>query len=310
MQPGSFAQTPRLYDKIRGMSGNGNSGWNRPSANQPTAAGSAKSGVRSAKGMLCALCLVLCAALGIGAYFLFSGKETRKDVASAKERGRIKEVTPAKAPTNRVENAATNSAAKPKSKLKTYRDAKGVLRYEGGMVVLKPPVRTIDVRTNTKPPIFSHESEIAIQGLLDVEPGDFLVGKGSYERPGFEEDFLKSCEEPIIISKDDDEETAAIKRAVRDVKIELRQRMANGEKVGTILENAREEYQRLGLYRMEIQNQVTDIAREKLEAGELTEADLDDYVNAANKMLEQKGVKPISMPKKMFIYAMRKAKAK
>ena len=136
--------------------------------------------------------------------------------------------------------------------------------------------------------IFNHRSENAIAGLLMHKPGQGMIGTPVYGEK-FEQDFLKSCEEPIIIDENDDDYSRSLKEQMKETKIELRQRMADGESLGQILLDTHKELQKLGQIRQSIEEDMRKAIRETA----ATEADVDDCFEAANMMLESKGLAPM-----------------
>ena len=136
--------------------------------------------------------------------------------------------------------------------------------------------------------IFKYRSENAIAGLLTHEPGKGMIGTPVFGEK-FEADFLKSCEEPILPEEGDDEYNLELKRQMKETKIELRQRMANGENLSQILLDTHKELQRLGQVKQSIEREMREMIRENAQ----TEEDVDAYFEAANKLLEQKGVAPM-----------------
>ena len=156
-----------------------------------------------------------------------------------------------------------------------------------------PPGYTNDTSRTEAPPayaIFNHHSENEIACLLTLRPGETLVGTPIYGKR-FTEDFLKSCEEPIIVTEDDTPEQAELKRLMNETKIDLRQRMAEGEDLGQILLDTRAEYQRLASYRQSLQQEINELKKDD----SLSMEDIDDFVEAANKMLEEKGIAPLKL---------------
>lgn len=137
--------------------------------------------------------------------------------------------------------------------------------------------------------IFSHPSDNQIANLLRLEPGVGTFGDRDYK--GFKDAFLKSCEEPIIISEGDDEWTKQLKRDVIDTKIELRARMADGEDVEEIMRETRNEYKKLANIKSFIESEV----RNSLLNDDVTSDDMEDLVAAANKFLEDKGIPPLKI---------------
>ena len=231
--------------------------------------------------------------------FLFSGGEKEQDAASAKERGRIKEVTPAAAPkplmpkpgmvlsTNRfgkvTEHPPTNQWGHP---------------WHWGPNKKLHPAHTSRIDRASLPlyeRVFQNSADRHIAGLLVIEPGTDLIGSDE-PSPWFLKSFERSLKEPVLVTHDDDEETKALKRAVNETKAELKARMDAGEDIVKILTDTRKELRELGAYREELKKMINETARKK----ETTREDAEDIVNAANKMLEERGLKKITMPE--FFY--------
>ena len=142
--------------------------------------------------------------------------------------------------------------------------------------------------------VFENSADQKIAGLLLLKPGEMLVGDpSSLFGRGFARAFLKSIESPIIISKEDDEATAELKRAVIASKIEIKARHDAGEDIGELMAREYKELQTLGLYREELKDQIAKLARDKT----LREEDMEDFVKAANMMLEARGGSPLQMPR-------------
>ena len=171
-----------------------------------------------------------------------------------------------------------------------YKDERGIWRYPGGMRVYDPtrPRKTTNLRMEgDKPSIFRHRAEKEIERLLTLESGRPMFGTRRYDE-NFEKSYLESLEEPIIITKDDSDEDRMLKQMMIDTKIEISDRMHNGETLKEILEQTRSELQRMAEYKRMLQQSIA----KDLKSG-MSEQDLDDYVKAANIMLEQNGIPPI-----------------
>ena len=271
--------------------------WNKPSEDKVKVRG--EEGNFHLKGFLAGVIVVVGAAFVT--WWLWPTGESAGETPPPQTKQRIKEVKPSAVNTN----TAPVVAEKPRKQRKTYVDSKGVLRYEGGMVVRKPPVRTVKVGDHT-PSIFKHVAEMQIAGLLEIEPGDMVAGTISYGEE-FTKSLQESFKEEIIINPEDDEKTREMKQAVIDVKTDFRKRMSLGEDVGKLMSETREDLQRLGMYRMELENQVRSILNEKLVDDSFTDKDIQDCYGAANQMLEDKGVAKLRMPSTFFMRAMRRA---
>ena len=132
---------------------------------------------------------------------------------------------------------------------------------------------------------FDFQSEKEIICLLTVEPGDTLLGDGNYG-PEFERDFLKSLTQPIIVTKDDTPEQAEWKKMMIETKIDLKARMDAGESISEIMSSTRKEYQRLA----EMKDFLADEIRSLRNKDGVTVQDIETCIDAANQMLESRGV--------------------
>ena len=139
--------------------------------------------------------------------------------------------------------------------------------------------------------IFYHPAERQVARLLSIEPGKVFVGNGSYG-PKFIESFKQSLVQPTLVTKDDDDETRALKRLVNEVKADLKERMDAGEDIVQIMRDTEQELRALAAYR---QNLKLDLAALRFDES-VSEADYADYVAAANKMLKDRGMKGLSAP--------------
>ena len=197
--------------------------------------------------------------------------------------------------TNKVaQSSATDVAASKKEKPwpppEAIKDERGIWRYPGGQRVFDPRDRERAVKSPTKSniPKFKHPVEREIATLLTVEPGMMLFGSPKYS--AFKRDFVESLLEPIEITEDDSERDRMIKEEVIAAKKELAERVKEGEDVVQILKDTREELQRLAQYKRQIQA----LINEQVRNAENSDADVEDVFAAANKMLENEGIAPMS----------------
>ena len=264
----------------------GNSGWNRPSAAPKVAP---KKSPALKHGILAG---VLVVALGGLCLWMFSGGDAAPRAKPAKDRGRIKEVAPAKA-----KKSAEKAPGEPKAASKPMQEAEQDQPKfaQSKRDESKKPKRDSFTPYHGKTlgdTIFSNRSDVAISHLLNLEPGTSILGTYHYG-PEFEKDLLAAQNKPIVVNADDSDEVRTLKEAVIEARKELMARYKSGEDVCKVMAETRQELQQLGLYRQQLEQQVSKIATED---GKLTEKDANDLVAAANLMLKEHGAKPIEMP--------------
>ena len=229
--------------------------------------------------------------LAVGAYFaFFSGDEKPQDENADKGRGRIKEVAPARVSSTNGSTVArpeANKTAKPAAT-----NAAAVATADASANKPKPKPKYHDpygmIKKAIYDEVFENECDRDIAAFLVIEPGTSLLGDESTYYEGYDEIFLESIKEPIIVKSDDTEEVKNLKRAVIEVKADLKARLDKGESVEAILRETRKEFRELGLFKEELQGQVDELCAKE----NLTAEDVDDCVKAANLMLEGRGCAP------------------
>lgn len=271
------------------MGNNNKGGWNRSSGNEPVKKGEAKAS--PVKGITAGLVVVV---LGAAVAWLFwSGGETRQDAASTKERGRIKEVKPAVAPTN----PAPKKAEK-KVEIKKLPDGKIMKYVDGKEAWMFPrqdyhgPIHTTRVHhvETIEEKCFKNKADRQIASLLMIRPGSSIVGNPRYEDT-FVRDFLASFDNPAIPMPGDTDEEKELKRAVAEVKGDLKAKYDAGEDIAQIMIDTRKKLRELNTYKRELEAQLHNQVKD----GTLSAADIEDYVTAANQMLSDRGIEPIKI---------------
>lgn len=272
------------------MSENGKSGWNRSAGNQPTAGRGAKGGVRSAKKVLCALCLVLFAVLGI-CIWLFSGGDGAPKREAAKDRGLIKEVTPAPAPKAKPkktkEIVRNDMIRKIEEKYGTNipPNLKAPLHY-----LRNPPQQVFERHTPYS--FLTHSSERAIASVLMAEPGAFFVIQPEYGED-FNQDFVNAMLDKIEIEDGDSEETRKIKQFVTDAKKEIAALVkAEGKKPNELMNEHAAAMFELGRYQRDLEDELNRVRNNP----DLSDADVADFFAAANKLRKERGLEERPIP--------------
>ena len=100
---------------------------------------------------------------------------------------------------------------------------------------------------------------------------------------------MRSLETPIKIDPTDSPHDKELKQAVIEAREELRKAYNNGEDIGKIMNESRAELQKLGAYKAEIEREVAKLVAKPGVSAD----DMEDLIDAANLMLEKKGVAPI-----------------
>ena len=174
----------------------------------------------------------------------------------------------------------------PPQQLGEVRD--GYVLLGSGLHKIRGEVTNNCALTKGKYEIFRHSAENTIAALLSIKAGDTLIGEPDYQG-SFAESLKRSLEEPINIEESDTPEQVELKRAVIEVKEELKKAMDRGEDVEKIIIDSRRECQELARAK---QLMMADVY-EFVDKDAVTTEDVETYVEAANMLLESKGIAPI-----------------
>lgn len=245
------------------------------------------------RGLLAAIIVIVGA---VGAYLMFLGPATgggTREKVKAKPT-KIAEVAPDLSASN-VE--IVTEAVKPQKKRAPFYWEQPTTNGLNEAQLRKwrnmhlPAPSFTNTAMHARPPseyeIFGTRAENEIAMFMTMVPGEGLVGSPDYDE-SFKDEFLKSCETPIIIYDDDTEYEKQLKREMEELKIDLRQRMRDGEDICEIMAETREEMMRLGVVRQQIESEMRDMLSESESAD-----DFDDCIEAANRILESQGIAPL-----------------
>lgn len=165
-------------------------------------------------------------------------------------------------------NAATATAPKgPKARLIKRQPRKGDIKW-----------------------LFKNAADREIQCLLDIEPGDEILLPSDYRN--FEKQFAKAIREPIEDDPNDTEDERDVRKAVREIREELKQRQAKGENLRDVMLAAQKELVEQGEYKQALKRQLWEIRRDKKHSPQ----DVLDAVDAVNLMLKDKGIGEMKCP--------------
>ena len=232
--------------------------------------------------------------VAIGAFLFLTKGKPKLEEPRQKKQVKIAEVEPAKVTPKPVEKKVEEPPkidpnARP---TKVGETVNGYIKLPSGRIhrVLGVITNSATASIKGKYEIFDHHCENEIAGFMAMEPGQGLVGTPRYNGR-FTRDFLESLKTPIVVSKDDSPEDAALKRAVIQAKIDLKAAYDRGEDIEQIMLDTRKEMQDLARYKQELKQQLHEVVKGK---GEMTTQEMEDLVNAANQMLDAKGIAPMT----------------
>ena len=246
------------------------------------------------------LALLALVAIGAAVWFFFLRTPTEPVVTSepeVKHERPIKKETakPVHSPKEVVTNKPTAMPIQPKKvdtpwKIGETRDGYILLPSGRKHKVVGVITNSANASTKAKYEIFHHHIENEIASLLTMKPGETIIGTPRYSQ-NLKQEFLKSLENPIIIHDDDSDEIKELKNAMLDTKQQIKDRIDAGEDLAQILQDTRQEYQELAQYRHNIETEFAKLRRRE----DVTDQDLDDFVQAANAVLAKKGIAPLKI---------------
>jgi len=255
--------------------------------------------------------IAACLALGVvvaGGIWCFMGVEERKKETKPKA---VKVIKPSVKKVD-VSKPYTNNApvlSKRERQLKQIRDKYGDNipdNLKPVVYFLENPPAQIFHPARTPEDIFKRSSEREIAAMINTEPGTWFMRKPTFGAR-FDSDFAESLKEEIKIEETDTPEQRELKQAVIDTKAELATRMKAGAKPSEIMSDFADSLYELGEYRRSIEENLAQLKKDE----SISDKDIEDFVNTANKMLTEKGAKPIRMPKMVFRHiSLKRAAAK
>ena len=272
--------------------------WNAPQSGKMPQRVKSNGGVRPLT--LAGAALVVVAVVGIVSWLIIGGEKPPEKAEPPK----VKKTSPIKTVAPDLEPIKTVAKEEPPSfrtnrwgevvkrkKPETYVDERGILRYKKGNGRVpnpddfKNPIR-ISTRGNMHE--FKHPVENEIAALIMAQPGEPLVGEPDYSN--MKQDFVNALIDKIEISEDDSEMDRELKQNVEELKKELAERVKNGEDIVEIFKEARRELRMSADYKQNL----NEVVLEQLYDPDISDEDLEATMQAANKMLEDKGIEPIS----------------
>lgn len=177
---------------------------------------------------------------------------------------------------------------------KVQPDEKGVLRYPNGQRWVDP--NDLHIVKHPEPrKIFKYSSENQIAILLQLDPtrmAPFLIGKRRPYGDQFVVDFNKSLSSTIEINEDDSPEDRELKEAVIGAKKDLYEAMQRGEDVAKMMNDAQRELDLMA----SCYNDVKAEYQRMLKDETVSDDDVETFVEAANRVLADRGINGFTMP--------------
>ena len=277
-----------IFSIIHGMSTTStSSGWNR-STSTPKPAPKKPSAMR---GVVAGLVVVVIASV---CAVIFMGKGEKPVEKVEKERGHIKEATPAAAPKAVPEKPKQGSKEWTDNYIKEMEGRYGTNMPVGLKTYIhylkNPPQKTFKAMRRFK--YLRHHSERVLAQMLTVEPGTYFLDKPEYGED-FNQDFINAMLDKIEIEPDDDEETKQVKEFVTNAKKELAALVkAEGRKPNEFLNEHAALMYDLGQFEENLAKELRDAENNP----DMTDQDVEDIFRAANELRKKKGLAERKIP--------------
>ena len=258
---------------------------------RPSRAGGTGDSKRTTARWVAAAALVV-VAIGGGVWWWMAREGEPKKTASVQQQGVVKpkgrdgvrpspKVADGKAPAGMAPAAPVNGRDASSTDVAVTNAVAGVKTNRRFRVIRKDA---------GKKKLFHNIADIYISRVVNSKPGNLVVGTLNYDR--FEEQFRKALEQPITFDEDDTPEDVAKKQAVIDTRAELKKMLDRGEDIAKVMREAEAEGRRLWEYRRSLHLEIAKAMKE----GKFKADDMQDYVDAANLMLKDKGLSPLKYP--------------
>ena len=240
------------------------------------------------------VCLIFLVAVLIGIWLAKKPNADSPEQRPIKKPSRISVATPSPAtrvlPKEKV--ASKDKSDKPVGPQKVGEERDGYVLLPNGKMHRRRGVKTVEpggVDRSHPAAIFDHSTDNEFAVILTLQPGESLIGGPLRHGKDYEASFRESLKTPIIVSEDDSDEVKALKRAVIEARLQMKEALDRGEDIKKIIADSYEEAQKLAIYKDTLREQVNAASNEE----NMTDEELDDLITAANQMLEAKGIAPM-----------------
>ena len=267
--------------------------WNRGDPKKQRGGSAAAVAGRKSRVPLVLLVPFVLAVLAAGVWLAVrQGGDAAPKPKAPRGGGVIAEVKPAAAPTPATKAQDDGKKlSRRERELKEIRDKFGDNIPESLKATVyfleHPPQQTFRVRSRAS--FLRHPSERQIEGVALAEPGSFFVVKPEFGE-SFDQDFMTAMLDKIEINDDDSEETKAIKEGVSAVKKEIAEICKReGKKPSEVMNEHAAAMYELGRFQRDLEEELDRIHANE----EYSDKDVEDFCEAANRLLKAKGLAPI-----------------
>ena len=173
-------------------------------------------------------------------------------------------------------------------------DERGIMRYPNGQRWVDPNDLHI-VKHPQKRKLFKRTCDNQLAIMLTLDPtkmAPFLIGKRRPYGDSFIKDFHESLYDKYEADPDDSEEEKAVRQMVIETRAELKAAMDRGEDIAKLMNDTQDELDRLCQYQDALKKELQAIQYDE----SVSDEDFEDFVKAANLMLEKQGLKGLTMP--------------
>ena len=146
--------------------------------------------------------------------------------------------------------------------------------------------RSIPGRRRNKPPLYKHAALNALDAILFKDTADPLIGVRVDER--FKESYIKAVVEGVQIEKDDPEDIVRRKQGMIEALQQINDAIKGGASLEDIVNDALKQHRALAEFKAQMKQE-----RKAMRLNGESDEAISDFENACNKMLVEKGAKPL-----------------
>lgn len=238
--------------------------------------------------------IVVVALAAAVALFLFKDKGSVTVEKAAKKPTKVKEVTPAPAPKTPEPERELTEDEKRLAEIKRLKEKFGDNMPAGlkmHIYYLENPPKTV-IKLKNPYEFLQHPSEQEIASIINIVPGTEMIEKPEFGE-SFNRDFINAMLDKIEINDDDSEEVRQMKSDVAEAKKQIAKICKEeGKKPNQVMSEYATSLFELSKYKLNLEEEL----RAANNNADISNADLQDYYRAANKILEKKGLDPIEVP--------------